>query len=132
MLKTMRKALSLVLVMTMLLSMACMTNIGVSAKGTSYIMGDVNGDGVVNVRDATEIQYYVAKLSDFTADQMYLADVDGQVGVNVRDATYIQDYAARMLDEFATNPDGKKLLDEVNLEDGKLVDDEQPTTESYS
>ena len=127
MLRTMRKALSFVLVIAMLMSMACISNIGVSATANTYKLGDVNRDGAVNIRDATLIQYYAAYIEDLDADQLYLANVNGDDTVNVRDATYIQYYAAYMLDEYATNKDGKKIGDEVTIENGQLVND-TPTT----
>ena len=127
MLRTMRKALSFVLVIAMLMSMACISNIGVSATANTYKLGDVNRDGAVNIRDATLIQYYAAYIEELDADQLYLANVNGDDTVNVRDATYIQYYAAYMLDEYATNKDGKKIGDEVTIENGQLVND-TPTT----
>ena len=77
MLRTMRKALSFVLVIAMLMSMACISNIGVSATANTYKLGDVNRDGAVNIRDATLIQYYAAYIEELDADQLYLANVNG-------------------------------------------------------
>lgn len=59
----------------------------------AYIKGDVNGDGRVNVFDATEVQKYAANLITLTNEQMLSADVDGDSRITVVDATEIQKYA---------------------------------------
>ena len=57
-------------------------------------LGDVNGDGIVNVDDATLIQKYLAELE--TIDGIYLqaADSNEDTEIDVSDATAIQMYAA--------------------------------------
>ncbi|MBQ7133053.1 MAG: hypothetical protein IJO20_01005 [Ruminococcus sp.] len=64
------------------------------------IIGDVTLDGEVSVFDATEIQRYVAKLSDLSDEQLKLADVDFNGIVNVVDATIVQRYVANIITEF--------------------------------
>ncbi len=59
-----------------------------------YEMGDANQDGKLNIRDATIIQKYLAKLADLDDVQMLLADFDGNGKVNVKDATAIQKFIA--------------------------------------
>lgn len=54
------------------------------------ITGDVNGDGVISVADATLIQKHSASIIDFTDEQLLLADFNGDGVVNVSDATAIQ------------------------------------------
>ena len=100
MLKTMKKALSLVLVLTMLMSMACISGLSASAAtGDQLILGDVNRDGQIDVRDATAVQRFIVHSETFDDVQEYLADVDGRVGIDVRDATQIQ----RLLAEYITS-----------------------------
>ena len=60
-----------------------------------YILGDVNGDGKVNINDATEIQRYTAKIRKFTDSQMISADFNRDGKVNINDATAIQVYISR-------------------------------------
>ena len=56
----------------------------------SYIIGDANGDGVVDINDATAIQKAVAEIPlDFFDEKA--ADVDFN-GLSVEDATHIQKY----------------------------------------
>ena len=60
-------------------------------------MGDVNGDGVLNIKDATEIQKYLADLADFDEAQLTLADINLDGTVNIKDATYIQKKLADLI-----------------------------------
>lgn len=52
--------------------------------------GDVNLDGHVNISDATLIQFYLAELSDLSANQKTLADVNGDGELDISDATELQ------------------------------------------
>ena len=52
------------------------------------ILGDVNGDGIVNVKDATAIQKYAAEMT--VELNLKLADYNKDGYVNVKDATDIQ------------------------------------------
>lgn len=52
--------------------------------------GDVNGDGVLTVADATEIQKNIVSLFDFTSEQLVIADFNCDGKVNVNDVTEIQ------------------------------------------
>lgn len=56
----------------------------------SPLLGDVNGDGVLSVADATLIQKHSASIIDFTDEQLANADMNGDGAVNVNDATAIQ------------------------------------------
>lgn len=57
---------------------------------TLYQSGDVNKDGKLNIRDATAIQKYCAKIIDFDNEALKVADFDDNGKVNVKDATAIQ------------------------------------------
>ena len=63
-------------------------------------IGDVDGDGVVNINDATLIQKYVAELVSLTPDQIKAADTNGDSDVNINDATMIQKYIAELVDHL--------------------------------
>ena len=52
--------------------------------------GDVNGDGVVDILDATEIQKYAAESTDFTPEQFELGDINKDGYCNVIDALLVQ------------------------------------------
>ena len=52
--------------------------------------GDVNGDGVVDILDATEIQKYAAESTDFTTEQFELGDINDDGYCDVIDALLVQ------------------------------------------
>lgn len=60
------------------------------------ILGDVNGDGKVNIKDATQIQKTVAKLVSLTDVEVIRADANGDGKVNIKDATVIQKFIAKI------------------------------------
>ncbi len=53
-------------------------------------IGDVDRDGELTVKDATEIQKYIVEIAKFDDEQLKLADVDGDKDITVKDATTIQ------------------------------------------
>ena len=70
------------------------------------ILGDVNGDGKVNIKDATQIQKVAAKIIELTSDEKLRADVNADAKVNVKDATAIQKFVAKIETSF---PIGDKI-----------------------
>ena len=59
-----------------------------------FIMGDADGSGIVNVKDATTIQKHVAGIITLDEVGMLAADVDENSAVNVKDATAVQKWVA--------------------------------------
>lgn len=57
-------------------------------------LGDVNGDGKINIDDVTDIQKYIANMIDFTEEQVTLADVDKNGNISIDDVTLIQKHLA--------------------------------------
>ena len=53
-------------------------------------IGDVNGDAVVDILDATDIQKYVAESTDFTDEQFDLGDINKDGYCDVIDALLVQ------------------------------------------
>ena len=64
------------------------------------IIGDANGDGIVDILDATLIQKYAAEKVTLTDAQKDVADVNDDGVVDILDATDIQKYSAEKLTEF--------------------------------
>ena len=71
------------------------------------ILGDVNGDGKVNIKDATMIQKAVAKIIDFTDAEKLRADVNADGKNNIKDATVIQKFVAKIETGY---PVGSKIV----------------------
>ena len=62
--------------------------------------GDVNGDGKIDITDATEVQKFAAELIDMTEKQKQSADTNRDGRIDVTDATLIQMYVAGLIAEF--------------------------------
>ena len=60
-------------------------------------LGDVNGDGDINIMDATEIQRHIAQLSTIPEDRLSCADANKDNQVNIMDATQIQRFIAQLI-----------------------------------
>ena len=60
-----------------------------------YVMGDANGDGIVNIRDVTAIQRFLAQLRQYHFCRS-AANVISSDGLNISDATRIQGYFAEL------------------------------------
>ena len=56
----------------------------------SYLLGDSNCDGKVNINDVTYIQQYLVTLVLFESSNTRNADVDGSGKVTIKDANFIQ------------------------------------------
>lgn len=64
-----------------------------------FLLGDVNGDGKIDITDATLIQKYAAETEDLTTRQLLAADTNADGNVNVADATRIQNLIAELTDD---------------------------------
>lgn len=64
------------------------------------ILGDVDGDLIITVLDATEIQKYRAQLCELSTEQLSVADTDKDELITVLDATRIQCFLAQLIDEL--------------------------------
>lgn len=69
--------------------------------GITFIIGDVNLDKKVNIKDVTAIQKYLAKIIPLSLGQRKAANVDGKIGVDIRDATHLQKWLAHIVDELS-------------------------------
>lgn len=63
---------------------------------TSYKPGDVNRDGILNIKDATLIQKYLVQLKTFDDEQKALADINGDKVISIKDAAKIQHIIAKL------------------------------------
>lgn len=65
-----------------------------AADSTQKLLGDADGDGIVNINDVTAVQRHVAEIESVNAAFVRCADVDGNGSITVEDATAIQSYLA--------------------------------------
>lgn len=67
---------------------------------SEYTLGDVDGDGIITIMDATAIQRHIAKLIELDGTQQKSADTDYDFSISVMDATTIQRFIAKLITEF--------------------------------
>ena len=67
------------------------------ATGDEFAVGDVNADGKLNIKDATTIQKFVAKMIELDEKAQARADYNADGKVNVKDATMIQKKIANLI-----------------------------------
>lgn len=90
----MKKLIAIFLTLAILLTAVPLCTLASSEN--TLILGDSNLDLKVNVRDATAIQKYLAKLLKFDDRNLICADCNDDLRVNIKDATWIQKFAANM------------------------------------
>lgn len=73
------------------------------------VYGDVNGDKLMNIKDATEIQKYLADVVTLSKGRLLCADLNRDNNTNIKDATYIQKCAAGLI----TTRDNRFLYHEL-------------------
>lgn len=94
----MKKLLSLIL--AAIISIGSITLV---AAETTRMLGDIDNDNKISVKDATIIQKFIAGIIDFDAETFIYADTDGSGKISVADATYIQKYIAGIINDFPAN-----------------------------
>ncbi len=78
-----------------------------TADELEYLIGDANSDGNINVKDATQVQKFVASLVILNDIQYLAADANEDGVVNIKDATAIQKFIAGILDNSTIGNDKK-------------------------
>ena len=88
------------------------------------LIGDADGNGVIEISDATFLQRYLAELTDdadeITETRFRMMDADGDGRVSVSDATYVQRFCAEFADHALVGKTvgevyGKKQPTELTL-----------------
>ena len=64
------------------------------------VIGDVDGDGMVTIKDATTLQKHLSKAIVLDNENLALADTNGDGIINISDATEIQKYLADLIDKL--------------------------------
>ena len=67
----------------------------VTTKPETPLIGDVDLNGVVDIRDTTAIQKYIANIVQLDEKAMLNADFNADGRVDITDATDIQQYLAK-------------------------------------
>ncbi len=68
--------------------------------GNDAVIGDINADGNINVKDTTLIQKHLVNDAAINNTQIKIADTNFDNTVSIRDATLIQMYTAKIINNF--------------------------------
>ncbi|MBP3627482.1 MAG: DUF4469 domain-containing protein [Clostridia bacterium] len=78
----------------------------ITAGESVFILGDVNLDGKVTLKDSTIIRYYYVKMIELTEEQLLRADANADGKVNLKDSTRIRQHLANRVPlGTVTDPD---------------------------
>ena len=91
----MKKMISLIMILNILFLLSAYP-----VSATNRLMGDVNGDGIVSISDATDIQRHLAELEMIPDEYLPYAMVSDDDELTISDATLVQMYVAEMIDRF--------------------------------
>mgnify|MGYP005770669519 CR=1 FL=1 len=69
-------------------------------KINQYELGDIDGDGKINARDAKLVMQHFTKKIILTEEQQERAEVSGDGKINARDAKLIMQYFTKKIDKF--------------------------------
>lgn len=61
------------------------------------LLGDVNNDDKISIRDATLIQMYCAEIISLSNEETIKADVNEDDNVDIKDVTFLQKYLAGLV-----------------------------------
>lgn len=62
----------------------------VGEASSEKLLGDANGDGKVDVKDATLIQKYVVLMADIAPENLSVADYNKDGRIDVKDSSAVQ------------------------------------------
>lgn len=91
--RSMSVLLSLALTMTAFIANT-VTASAAEETETKIVLGDVNSDGKVDIKDVTDIQKYIADYFNFTDNQQRSADTFADEKIDIADVTELQRYIA--------------------------------------
>ena len=114
--------LATIISLTVLLTCTAVSASSEEISPDGYLVGDIDMDSEISIKDATLAQMYVSKFINFNETQLILGDCDDKAGVQISDATWIQMYVSKMGGEYPTNLNGYKIGEIVNLNFSTLVD----------
>ena len=92
------------------------------------LIGDVNGDGYINIKDATFLQRVLAEYETLTLKQQVAADCDRSGKITVKDVTLIQKYVAEISDKSEVGHVGTYTSDQKPTQPETTAPVTQPTT----
>ncbi len=112
-----RRAINRNLFAVMVFAFAALILFSPAARAVTY--GDVNHDGVVDVRDVVLVMRHILDLETLGEEEQELADVNADGEIDVRDATLMMRKALGLIDYFpGIDHEGAALIEEFIVEEG--------------
>lgn len=90
---------SVVISLVLMLVMVFLAGGNLAAQSVGSVLGNVNGDGAINIIDALLTAQYAAGISVASYNSQ-LADVDGNRAVTIIDALLIAQYTTGLITQF--------------------------------
>jgi len=88
------------------------------ATGQAFAYGDVNQDGLIDVRDVVMVMRHILELEALDETEKQLADVNADGAIDVRDATLLMQKSLGLIDHFPDLDEEAGLIKEVIIEKG--------------
>ena len=107
----MKKLISIFVILVLALSPA---TVSVTAQAVEFVLGDVNGDGIVSISDVTAIQRHLAQLELIPEEKLNAAMVNDGKTLTISDATVIQRKLAEMIDRFPVEEKSEEVKMFIN------------------
>ena len=105
--KPMKRTVAIVAALALLIAVfSAMVVFAAPEQKSDYVIGDVDFDGVVAIKDATFVQKVIAEISEKTDPFDYIADVTGDGKVDIRDVTTIQRFINGSITKFPVEQGG--------------------------
>lgn len=102
----MKKQLAFIICLFLMLSITSCTTAG----ATNRVLGDVNGDGIVDIKDVTCIQNHLAHLDIIPQESLSYGMVSGGKELSVNDATLVQKRIAEIISKFPVEDASEAML----------------------
>ncbi len=125
-----RKPLSVILsLLTLFSCLPTLSSAYADETAYQYILGDINSDGQVTLKDASVIQRVDVGLEFIAESQYRIGDVNGDGNCSLADAYLIQKYAIGTEMDYPVNQNGFRIGDGVPFSEDSDTDSEMTDTE---
>ena len=88
------------------------------ATGQAFAFGDVNQDGLIDVRDVVMVMRHILEFEALDETEQKLADVNADGAIDVRDATLLMQKSLGLIDHFPDLDEEAGLIKKIIIEDG--------------
>ena len=126
-----RKPLSVILsLLTLFSCLPTLSSAYADETAYQYILGDINSDGQVTLKDASVIQRVDVGLEFIAESQYRIGDVNGDGNCSLADAYLIQKYVLETVMDYPVNQNGYRIGDSVPFPEDSDTDSEINDTDT--